>query len=230
MKRDLLIRLQALRRAGASAALVTRLSDGAQVLISDEGDHGNLRLEDAMRADIRRRMQSDVSGVVDSEMFVRVFNCPPRLVLVGAVHISQALIPIAAAVGFDIVIIDPRTAFATKERFPGVTLLTEWPDRAMQQLRLDRRTAIITLTHDPKLDEPALKAAFASEAFFIGSLGSRKTHEARLRRLRADGVAESSLKRIHAPVGLPLGGRQPAEIAVSIIAQVIQVLHSGGSA
>lgn len=227
MKRDTLTRLQALRSAGASVALVTRLSDGVQALVDDAGVQGELPLEAGVRAEIARRMQSDASGMVDGALFVRVFNSPPRLVLVGAVHIAQAIIPIAAAVGFETVVIDPRTAFATGDRFPGATLLTDWPDRSMRQVKIDGRTAVITLTHDPKLDDPALKAAFASEAFFIGSLGSRKTHEARLKRLRAERVTEASLARIHAPVGLPLGGRRPAEIALSIVAQVIQALHAG---
>lgn len=225
MKRDLLSRLQELRTAGRSVALVTRLSDGVQTLVHEGGVDGELALAAEIVEQIRRRARADASGHVDGELFVRVYNPPLRLIVVGAVHIAQALVSIAGVAGFETIIIDPRTAFATATRFPRARLITDWPDQAMAALAPDVRTAVVTLTHDPKLDEPALKRALQSDAFFIGSLGSRKTHAARLARLRSAGVPEEALSRIQAPVGLALGGRRPGEIAVSIMAGIIQALH-----
>ena len=158
-------------------------------------------------------------------LFVRAYNPPLRMVLVGAVHITQALIPIAALAGYAVTVIDPRAAFANEQRFPSATVTSDWPDEAMRSLAPDKRTAVVTLTHDPKLDDPALKVALKTDAFYVGSLGSRKTHAARLERLRADGVSEDALARIHAPVGLPLGSRRPPDIAVSVMAQIIQVAN-----
>jgi xanthine dehydrogenase accessory factor len=148
-----------------------------------------------------------------------------RVVIVGAVHIAQPLSQMAALAGLEVILIDPRKAFATSERFPGVTLHASWPGPVLETLTLDARSAVITLTHDPKLDDPALVAALNSPAFYIGALGSGKTHAARLRRLQARGFDEAALARVHGPVGLPLGARSPAEIAVSILAQLVAELR-----
>jgi xanthine dehydrogenase accessory factor len=151
---------------------------------------------------------------------------PPRkLALVGAVHIAQALVPMAVAAGYDVTVIDPRSAFAAESRFPGVTMTHEWPGAALAAFAPDRRSAVITLTHDPKLDDPALAAALRSDAFYIGALGSRKTHAARLSRLREQGFGDPELARIHGPVGLSIGAVSPAEIAVSILAELTQALR-----
>jgi xanthine dehydrogenase accessory factor len=148
------------------------------------------------------------------------------MIIVGAVHITQALAPLAGIAGYAVTIIDPRRSFATEERFPGVTLNHEWPDDAMAELKPDSRTAVITLTHDPKLDDPALQEALRSDAFYIGSLGSRKTHAARLKRLTDAGFTEGDLTRIHGPLGLAINAKSPSEIAVSALAQVIEVLRN----
>lgn len=226
MKLDTLTRLRALCAQGRPAILVTRLHDGAQALVHDGVVEGELVLSLAIIEQVRARVRTDQSGSLDGDLFARVYSPPVRLLLIGAVHIAQALAVLAETAGFETFVIDPRAAFATGERFSGMKLVSEWPDKAMAALAPDRRTAVVTLTHDPKLDEPALMRALQSEAFYIGSLGSRKTHAARLDRLRAEGVPEESLARIHAPVGLPLGGRRPEEIAVSILAEIIQELYS----
>ena len=157
--------------------------------------------------------------------FVHVFNPPLRLIVVGAVHISQPLVRMAGGLGYDVTLVDPRGAFATAERFPGVAVCSEWPDDALEALGVDGRTAVVTLTHDPKLDDPALHTALRSEAFYIGALGSRRTHAQRVERLAGAGFDEAAIGRIHAPVGLDLGGRAPAEIALAIAAQMTAALY-----
>ena len=151
------------------------------------------------------------------------------MILVGAVHIAQPLAAMAAATGFQVIVVDPRTAFAAPERFPDLEIRTDWPDQALAALVPDARTAVVTLTHDPKLDDPALDQALRSDAFYIGSLGSRKTHGKRVERLRGEGFSEGAIARIHGPVGLDIGARSPAEIAVSILAQIIGVLRTRAS-
>jgi xanthine dehydrogenase accessory factor len=227
MKDALLSRLQELRESGVPVALVTRLTDGTASLIGDALHAGDLVLDDAVRRRVLEMLATDQSGGIEEDLFVRAFQRPVRLVIVGAVHIAQALVRMAALAGFRCTVIDPRAAFASRERFEDTVLVTKWPDQALADLAPDRRTAIVTLTHDPKLDEPALRVALASDAFYVGALGSRRTHAARLERLRAAGVEEAGLSRIRAPVGLPLGGRRPAEIAVSIMAEIIQCLYVG---
>jgi xanthine dehydrogenase accessory factor len=160
--------------------------------------------------------------------FLTVQLPPPRLVVIGAVHISQALAPMARIAGFDLTIIDPRTAFASPERFPNVPLLAEWPDEALKQVTLDPFTGLVALTHDPKFDDQPIMAALQAGCFYIGALGSRKTHGRRLERLRGEGIDEAALSRIHAPIGLSIGARSPAEIAIAILAQVIETLRSRG--
>ncbi len=178
-------------------------------------------------ADAPARFRSDRSGLEESGEFVTLFNPPLRLVVVGAVHIAQALLPMARLAGFDPVLIDPRGAFGSAARFPGETILDDWPDAAMAALAPDARTAVVTLTHDPKLDDPAIRAALGSDCFYLGCLGSSRTHAKRLDRLRAAGVSEDAIARIHAPVGLDIGAKSPAEIAVSVLAQIVQVLRQG---
>jgi xanthine dehydrogenase accessory factor len=224
MKTELFERLLAERAAKRAVTLVTRLADGAQALVVGDDISGELALTAEQRDEIRRWLRSDKSGMLDSSdgaLFARCYSQAPRMVIVGAVHITQALAPMAAMAGFEVVVIDPRRAFATAERLPGVTVTTEWPDEALARIGLDAQTAVVTLSHDPKLDDPALIAALQSQAFYIGALGSSRTHAKRVARLTEAGLADS-IPRIRAPVGLDLGGRSPAEIAVSVLAQVIQ--------
>ena len=218
------------QRAKAPAALITRLEDGAQCLLVGGEVEGALIVgaETITAAQTARRQ--DKPGMIetsDGRFFVQVFNPPKRMIVVGAVHISQVLAPMAALAGYDVTIVDPRGAFATEERFPGVALNDAWPGEALEALAPDARTAIVTLTHDPKLDDPALHVALRSEAFYVGSLGSRKTHGARLARLDEAGFDAAAKARIHGPIGLDIGAKSPAEIAVAILAQVTDVLHRG---
>lgn len=172
------------------------------------------------------RLRLDRSGVAeDGETFVAVHNPPLRLVVVGAVHIAQALVPMAQIAGYDPILIDPRSAFATPERFPGVKLLDDWPDEAVAALGLDDRTALVLLTHDPKLDDPALEAALRKSCFYIGALGSKRTHAQRVERMGAAGFDSAEIARIHGPIGLDIGAAGPAEIAVAILAQMTAVLR-----
>lgn len=175
------------------------------------------------------RMQMDRSGFEeDGQTFVTIHMPPLRLVVVGAVHIAQALLPIAQIVGFDPVVVDPRESFASPERFPDVKILNDWPDEALQAHGLDARTAVVLLTHDPKLDDPALELALRSEAFYIGALGSKRTHEKRCVRLQEKGFSKDQIARINGPVGLNIGAATPAEIAASIMAEMIYSLRSEG--
>lgn len=216
-------------RAGKrQAATITCIADGRQTLIIDGEVASGQALDTGLEAELAAAFAADRSRMVgegDARTFIHIFNPPKRMIVVGAVHIAQSLAPMAALSGYDAAIIDPRGAFATAERFPGVTLIDEWPDDAMPKLAPDRRTAIVTLTHDPKIDDPALIAALKSDAFYIGSLGSRRTHASRLERLRAEGFGEAELGRIHGPVGLDIGAVSPAEIAISILGQITEVLH-----
>jgi xanthine dehydrogenase accessory factor len=158
-------------------------------------------------------------------VFLTVYVPPARLVITGAVHISQALAPVARLLGYDVTIVDPRTAFASPDRFPDVKLIALWPDEALPPLAIDRYTAFVALTHDPKIDDPALVHALARECFYIGALGSKKTHARRLERLKAQGVPEAALARIHAPIGLAIGAVSPPEIAVSIMGEITASLR-----
>jgi xanthine dehydrogenase accessory factor len=230
MKWALYERLRTATAAGASAALVTRLGDGAQALFDGNSWQGALELDAERRAAIQRMLIADRSGVLpeSEDLFVRSYARAPRLIVIGAAHISQFLAPMATLAGFDVAVIDPRRAFAAEHRFEGVKLINAWPDEALQDLQLDSTSEVVTLTHDPKLDEPALIAALARPAFYVGALGSTRTHAKRVERLTEAGLGDK-VKRIHAPVGLNLGGRAPREIAVSILAQVIQVRYRGAT-
>jgi xanthine dehydrogenase accessory factor len=209
------------RASRRPVALLTWLATGAQRLVAPGEDAG---LGDAVQEAFRR----DKSGTVETpegEVFIRVYNPPLRMLIVGAVHTAQFLVPLAAMLDYDVTIVDPRGAFATDERFPGVKLVAEWPDEVFPQLGLDARTALIALTHDPKIDDVALNLALASEVFYIGALGSTRTHAKRLDRLKAQGASDEALARIHAPIGLDIGAQGPAEIALSIMSQVTAVLR-----
>jgi xanthine dehydrogenase accessory factor len=233
MKRDLLDRLLAERAAKRPVAVVTDLKGGAQCLVTAEETHGGLGLPLNAVAAARAAMRSDRSGTIEADggrYFIRVYNPPLRMAVIGAVHIAQALAPMAALAGYEVTVIDPRQAFATETRFPGVRLVTDWPDEALGTLRPDRRTAVVTLTHDPKLDDPALEVALRSDAFYIGALGSTRTQAKRLHRLQELGFNQEQLGRIHGPIGLKLGGRAPAEIAIAILAEATQVLHQSEAA
>jgi len=224
MKRDLLQQILSAQEQKRPIAVATRLADGAQSLYDGGSCKGALILSDEQLAEAKGLLVGGRSATLRSsgdEIFLRSYAPPARLVLVGAVHIAQFLAPMAALAGFEVIVVDPRQAFATAERFPGVTLVTEWPGAALGRLSLDAHTAVVTLTHDPKLDDPALVAALQSPVFYIGALGSTRTHAKRIERLREQGL-EKLAPRIHAPVGLDLGGRGAAEIAVSVLAQVIQ--------
>ncbi len=228
MQRAVLDAILAARHDKRAIALAVDLKSGAQSIVNNGEIAGDLALDGAALAAIDRALVNDRSGRVETEdgpLFVQVFNPPKRLIMVGAVHIAQPLAPMAALAGYAVTVVDPRGAFATAERFPGVALTDAWPDEALAALAPDRRTAIVTLTHDPKLDDPALAAALRSEAFYIGSLGSKKTHAGRLARLREAGFSQAELGRIHGPVGLSIGATSPAEIAVAILAQITQALH-----
>jgi xanthine dehydrogenase accessory factor len=172
----------------------------------------------------RAALDSDRSGFA-GDWFLGVHNPPLRLAVVGAVHIAQALVPMARVAGYDVLVVDPREAFASADRFPGVQLSHDWPDAALEAFGLDVRTAVVTLTHDPKLDDPAIRAALAAPVFYLGCLGSSRTHVRRVDRLRADGLDDVALARIHAPVGAEIGAATPAEIAVAILAQVTERLR-----
>lgn len=185
------------------------------------------RLAGAEEPAIAARMRADRSGMEEDGTFVAIHNPPLRMIVVGAVHIAQPLVTMARLCGYDPVLIDPRASFGAEHRFPGERIVEDWPDEAMAALAPDARTAVVTLTHDPKLDDPALRVALTSPAFYIGCLGSTRTHAKRLERLRAGGVAEEAIARIHAPVGLAIGAKSPGEIAVSILAQITQVLRQG---
>ena len=207
------------------AAVVTNIDTGTQSLVlTDHFDVVDSRLGEA----IKTAMRADRSGIAETDhgpVFIQVFNPPLRLIVVGAVHIAQALAPMAAIAGYDVTIVDPRRAFATDARFPELSVRTDWPDDAIRDLAPDGRTAVVTLTHDPKLDDPALAEALRSNCFYVGSLGSKKTHAARLARLTEAGFDADTLGRIHGPIGLDIGAKSPAEIAVSILGEITAALR-----
>ena len=225
MRLQLLEELLTAGRTGVPAALVTHLETGAQALVRKMGMKGDLTLDSEVRSRVFQALDDDQSGVLEGSLFVEVWNPKPRLLVVGAVHTAQELVPLARSAGYDVVVIDPRTAFSTSARFPDTTLRHDWPDEAVPALAPDRRTAILTLTHDPKIDDPALVAALRSEAFYIGALGSRRTHAKRIERLKEEGFDDASIGRIRGPVGLAIGARTPVEIAISIMAEITAVLR-----
>jgi xanthine dehydrogenase accessory factor len=228
MDPNLLRQLNTERRARRAAILVTDLGDGRDRLVR-EGDAVSGELGTALK----RAFQSGKSGTVEAEgrsFFLNAHLPPPRLVAIGAVHISQALAPMAKIAGFDMEIIDPRTAFATEERFPGVPLFAEWPEEVLKRRPFDAYTGVAALTHDPKIDDLALKAALRTGCFYVGALGSRKTHAKRVERLTAMGVTAEEIGRIHSPIGIDIGAASPAEIAVAVLAEIIAAFRSRGMA
>lgn len=226
MKLAVLEKLQKARAGRVPVALVTDLDTGAQALLESDEMTGDVELDgDALAAAVKL-IERDASGQVDVDgrrIFVHVHSPPARLIVVGAVHIAQALVPMAALSGYAVTVVDPRRAFATDARFPTVTLSDDWPDEAMEKLAPDARTAVVTLTHDPKLDDPALTVALRSPAFYVGCLGSKRTHAKRVERLKAQGLTDAEIGRIHGPVGLSINAISPAEIAISILGQITQV-------
>jgi xanthine dehydrogenase accessory factor len=223
MRLDILKAMNAARQERRAGAVVTRLADGEQRFV----DTGALSA-DPLAAELESALRMGKSCTVSfagEDYFLTVQAPSPRLSVIGAVHISQALAPMARIAGLDVTIIDPRTAFATPERFPDTPVLAQWPDEALAAAPLDSFTAICLLTHDPKIDDPALRIALNADCFYIGALGSRKTHGRRLERMRAEGFGEAALARIHAPIGLDIGAVSPAEIAVSILGEIIASLR-----
>lgn len=226
MKLDILKALNAARRARRAAILVTDTESGEARLVSAEN-----AVSDPLADELERRMLSGRSGMLeDGRTFLTVEVPPPRLVVIGAVHISQALAPMAKLAGFDVTIIDPRTAFATPERFPDVRLAAEWPEDALKAAPLDAYTALAALTHDPKIDDLPILSALKAECFYIGALGSRKTHGKRRERLLEAGASAAQLERIHAPIGIDIGAQSPAEIAVAVLAEMVAALRRGKQA
>jgi xanthine dehydrogenase accessory factor len=223
MKLSLLTTLNAERAARRAVIVVTDVESGEQRLVKAADI-----AKDPLRAVLSEHLRRGKSGMEETpqgRVFFTVYVPAAQLVAIGAVHISQALAPVAKLLGYDVTIVDPRTAFATPERFPDVNVIAEWPDKALPQLNVDHYTAFVALTHDPKIDDPALLHALARDCFYIGALGSRKTHARRLERLKQQGVSDADLTRIHAPIGLDIGAVSPAEIAVAIMAQITERLR-----
>lgn len=221
MDRDILRQVNRARSARKPAIVVTNTETGEDRLM----DLGHLQNE-PLAGEAEKRLRSGKSGMLDDgRTFLTVQVPPPRLVTIGAVHISQALAPMARIAGLDMRVIDPRTAFATEDRFPGTPLNAEWPDVALSNQPLDAFTAVAALTHDPKIDDLPLRLALEAKCFYVGALGSRKTHAGRLERLKGEGVSEQDLNRIKAPIGLDIGAASPAEIAVAVLAQIITALR-----
>jgi xanthine dehydrogenase accessory factor len=213
-----------------SVALATELKSGRQVLLDRERFDGDLELADLHRNAMRDVQRADRNITLETDegsVFIQVFSPPGRCFVVGAVHIAQPLTQMLPLIDYQPIVIDPRESFCTEARFPGVQLSTEWPDEALQRLKPDHRSAVVTLTHDPKIDDPALEVALKTDAFYIGALGSRRTHAGRIARLKERGFTDAELSRIHAPVGLAIGAVSQAEVAISILAEMTQVLRQG---
>ena len=221
MRRDLLDALLAARAGRQPVALVTDLATGEQRLVPRAAAR-----HDPLADKLDEAFRFDQSGTHEGQ-FINIHNPPLRLVIIGAVHIAQAVIPMAQQLGYDVTVIDPRGAFATGARFPGIALYAEWPDEIIPQIGLDARTAMIALTHDPKIDDPALHAALKSELFYIGALGSKKTQASRAQRLKDAGFTDEQIGRIHGPIGLSIGAKGAPEIAVSIMAEMTRALRLG---
>jgi len=223
VKLETLKELNAERAARRPVIVVTDTENGEQRLVKAKDFAA-----DPLRAELDKALRMGKSANVEADgkrLFLNVYAPTAKLVVIGAVHISQALAPIAQSLGYEVTVVDPRTAFASPERFPDVPLIAEWPDVALPPLNIDHYTAFVALTHDPKIDDPALLHAFQRDCFYIGALGSRKTHAKRAERLRAQGAKESDAARIHAPIGLAIGAVSPSEIAVSIMAEITAQLR-----
>jgi xanthine dehydrogenase accessory factor len=228
MKLDLLKTLNTERGARRAVIIVTDVTSGKERLVK-AADVG----KDPLRTFLAERLRTGKSGMVDSpegRVFLTVHVPAPQLVITGAVHISQTLAPIGKLLGYDVTIVDPRTAFASIERFPDVKVIAEWPDKALPPLGIDHYTAFVALTHDPKIDDPALMHALSRDCFYIGALGSKKTHARRVARLKEQGLSDTDIGRIHAPIGLDIGAVSPAEIAVAIMGEITARLREEGEA
>ena len=229
MKVELLEQLVAAQRARMRVAVATDLADGAQALWTGTQAHGDAALFAEVRTELEKALAQGTGGIIEAagrRFFIELVSPSPRLMIIGAVHIAQALSVMAGLSGYDVTVIDPRASFATQARFPDIRVVVGWPDEVLGELGVDRQTAIVTLTHDAKIDDRALKAAVHSEAFYVGALGSRRTQAKRFERLRAAGVEESALARVHGPVGLNIGALTPGEIAISILAQMTATLRA----
>lgn len=230
MKFETLTELNAERAARRPVIVVTDVASGEQRLVKGADMSG-----DPLHTELSKQLRMGKSAMVEAggkRLFLNVYAPTARMVIIGAVHISQVLAPLARSLGYDVTVVDPRTAFASPERFPDVPLIAEWPDVALPPLNVDRYTAFVAVTHDPKIDDPALLHAFERNCFYIGALGSRKTHAKRGDRLKAQGATEEDIQRIHAPIGLNIGAVSPSEIAVSIMAQItaeLRLPHMGAS-
>jgi xanthine dehydrogenase accessory factor len=228
LRLEILKSLNTERTARRAVIVVTDPTGGAQRLVKAAD-----AARDPLKEVLEKHLRSGKSGMEETaqgKVFLTVHVPASRLVITGAVHISQALAPIARLVGYDVTIVDPRTAFASIERFPDVKVIAEWPDKALPPLGIDRYTAFVALTHDPKIDDPALTHALARDCFYIGALGSKKTHARRVERLKAQGISEADIARIHAPIGLDIGAVSPAEIAVSIMGEITARLRQAEAA
>ena len=228
MKIDILAALNTERQARGAAIVITDTASGTQRLVKAADV-----AKDPLRAELAERLRTGKSGMAETpegRVFFTVYVPAPQLVITGAVHISQALAPIGQMLGYDVTIVDPRTAFASIERFPDIKVIAEWPDMALPPLNVDRYTAFVALTHDPKIDDPALTHALKRDCFYIGALGSRKTHARRVERLKQQGFSDADIARIAAPIGLDIGAVSPAEIAVAIMAQITEKLREEADA
>jgi xanthine dehydrogenase accessory factor len=223
LKQHTLAELNSERAARRAVIVITDVLNGEQRLVK-AADIAS----DPLHAELDKQLRMGKSAMIEVDskrLFLNVYAPTARLVIIGAVHISQALAPLAQSLGYDVFVVDPRTAFASPERFPDVLLFADWPDVALPPLNVDRYTAFVAVTHDPKIDDPALLHALSRDCFYIGALGSRKTHAKRLDRLKAQGASDEALARIRAPIGLAIGAVSPSEIAVSIMAEITAILR-----
>ena len=207
--------------------LATELENGTQFILNDENtSNKNLATLKSKANDLIKDHKSGIIEIDNDRWFINISLPPLRLMIVGAVHIAQPLAEIAAKSDFEITIIDPRSTFATNERFPNINIVKDWPAEALKSLKIDSRTAVVTLTHDPKLDDSALQIALNSQAFYVGSLGSQKTHDARIKRLEKAGFKDNEIKNIKGPIGIKIGAKSPSEIAISIMAEIISTYRN----
>ena len=233
MKGRILDHVVAAARDHRSLALATNLATGRQLLLDGDHAEGDLTLEDAAFVRVREAWRAGRNRTIETAagpVFVEVLTPPRRCFVIGAVHIAQPLVKMLAMADYAVTVIDPRESFATEARFPGLEMTSEWPDEALERLRPDRGSALVALTHDPKLDDPALAAALRSECFYVGALGSRRNHAGRCARLKELGFSDRDVARIHGPIGLPIGAISPAEVAISILAEMTQILRQGEAA